>query len=41
MHLFCIPITLWRWPSGTLEVWPRNARVYALGVRDARALSGG
>ena len=41
MHVLCIPITLWRQPSGTQEVWPRNARVYALGVRDARPLSGG
>ena len=41
MHVLCIPITLWRQPSGMQEVWPRNARVYALGVRDARAISGG
>ena len=41
MHVLCMPITLWTQPSGTQEVWPRNARVYALGVRDARPLSGG
>ena len=41
MHVLCIPTTLWRQPSGTQEVWPRNTRVYALGVRAARPLSGG